>query len=50
MLTVIWDVDGFDAVDLMTERQTHNTHYFLGSVMNALTPIIDRPRKVNQFF
>jgi hypothetical protein len=36
MLMVIWGMDGFHIVDLMTDRHSCNTHYFLSNVMEQL--------------
>jgi hypothetical protein len=35
-LTVIWGADGFHVVDLMTEKHSHNTQYFLSHIFEPL--------------
>jgi hypothetical protein len=36
MLTVIWGIDGFRVIDLMTEQYSYNTQYFLSHVLELL--------------
>jgi hypothetical protein len=36
MLTVIWGIDGFHIVDLMTKQYSYNTQYFLRHVLAPL--------------
>jgi transposase len=36
MLTVIWGIDGFQVVDLMTEQHSDNTQYFLSHILEPL--------------
>jgi hypothetical protein len=33
MLTVIWGIDGFQVVDLMTEQHSYETQYFLSHIL-----------------
>jgi hypothetical protein len=40
MLTVMWSVDGFHTVNLMTSQSTLNSHYFVDSVLTCLPPKI----------
>jgi hypothetical protein len=36
MVIVIWDIDGFHVVDLMTEEHCYNIQYFLGHLLEPL--------------
>jgi hypothetical protein len=36
MLTVIWGIDGFEVVGLMTEQHSHNRQYFLSHILEPL--------------
>jgi hypothetical protein len=36
MLTVLWGIDGFRVVDLMTEQHSCNTQYFLTQILEPL--------------
>jgi hypothetical protein len=36
MLTVIWGIDGFHVVDLVTEQHRCNTQYFLSHILEPL--------------
>jgi hypothetical protein len=36
MLTVIWEIDGFHVVDLMTEQHRYDTQDFLGHILEPL--------------
>jgi histone-lysine N-methyltransferase SETMAR len=36
MLTVIWRINGFHVVDLMTEQHSYNTQYFLSHILETL--------------
>jgi hypothetical protein len=36
MLTVLWGVDGFCVVDVMPERHSYNTQYFLDNILQAI--------------
>jgi hypothetical protein len=36
MLTVIWGIDGFHVVDLMTEQHDYNTQHFLSHILESL--------------
>jgi hypothetical protein len=36
MLTVIWGMDGFHVVGLITEQHSYNTQYFLGYILEPL--------------
>jgi hypothetical protein len=36
MFTVIWRIDGFHVIDLMTEQHSYNTQYFLSRVLEPL--------------
>jgi hypothetical protein len=40
MLTVIWRIDGFHVVDLITEQLSYNTQDFLSAVMDVLLSTI----------
>jgi hypothetical protein len=40
MLTVIWGIDGFHVVDLMIERHSYNTQYFLSHILEPLLPAV----------
>jgi hypothetical protein len=46
MLTVIWGIDGFDVVDLMTERHVYSTQDFTGHILKPLLlPVFADRRK-----
>jgi hypothetical protein len=36
MLTLIWGIDGFHPVDLMTEQHSYNTQYFHYHILESL--------------
>jgi hypothetical protein len=36
MLTVVWAIDGFHDVDLMTQQHSYNTQYFLSYILEPL--------------
>jgi histone-lysine N-methyltransferase SETMAR len=36
MLTVIWGIDGFHVVDLMTAQHSYSTQYFPGQILEPL--------------
>jgi histone-lysine N-methyltransferase SETMAR len=36
MLTVIWGINGFHVVDLITEQHSYNTQYFLNHILESL--------------
>jgi hypothetical protein len=36
MLAVIWGIDGFHVVDLMTEQHSDNTQYFFSHILEPL--------------
>jgi hypothetical protein len=36
MLTVIWGMDGFHLLDLMTEQHSYTTQYFLSHILESL--------------
>jgi hypothetical protein len=36
MLVIIWGIDGFHVVDLMTEQHSYNTQYFLSQSWESL--------------
>jgi histone-lysine N-methyltransferase SETMAR len=40
MLTVIWGIDGFQVVDLMTEHHSYNTSYFLSHILDPMPPAV----------
>jgi hypothetical protein len=40
ILTLIWRINGFHVVDLMSEQQISNNHYFLSNIMEALLSAI----------
>jgi hypothetical protein len=35
-LTVIWEINGFHVIDLMTEQHSYNTQYFLNHILEPL--------------
>jgi hypothetical protein len=40
MLTVIWTIDGFYVVDLMTEQHSYNTQCFLSHILEPLLFVV----------
>jgi hypothetical protein len=36
ILTVVWGIDGFNVVDLITEQHSYNTQYFLSHILEPL--------------
>jgi hypothetical protein len=36
ILIVIWEIDGFHVVDLMTEQRSYNTQYFLSHILEPM--------------
>jgi hypothetical protein len=40
MITVVWDVDSFHVVNLITSQETFNSQYFVDNVLTHLLPKI----------
>jgi hypothetical protein len=40
MLTVIWGIDGFHVVDLVTEQHSYSTQYFPSHIFEPLLPAV----------
>jgi hypothetical protein len=48
MLAIIWGIDRYHVVDLMTEQHSHNTQYSLSHILEPLLlPVFPDGRKPN---